>query len=123
MRTGRVTKRPQCRRSRDLKHRELFQCLNDPETPKAALGTSIGLHVLLLSFLVVLPLMAPQVLHINYSATVLAPPPPPQQNQEQPKPIKLSPPPKLTAPKPIEPEPKLVAEIPTPIPAPTPTPK
>lgn len=123
MRTGRVNKRPKCRRSRDLKHRELFQCLSDPETPKAALGTSIGLHALLLSFLVVLPLMAPQVLHINYSATVLAPPPPPQQQQEQPKPIKLPPPPKLTAPKPTEPEPKLVAEIPTPIPAPTPTPK
>jgi len=103
-----------------LKHRELFQCLGDPETPKAALGTSIGVHALLLALLVVLPLMAPQVLHINYSSMTLVPPPLPTHKEPEPiKVVKLPPPPKLVAPKPIELEPpKLVAEIPTPAPTP-----
>lgn len=105
-----------------MKHRELFQCLSDPETPKGALGASIGLHGLLLSFIVLLPLLAPQVLHLDkYNFTLLAPPPPPPQHEEQPEPVrlvKLPPPPRLPAPKPVEPEPKLVAEIPSPAPTP-----
>jgi len=60
-----------------LKRRELFQCLSDGELPKRALGASIGLHGVLLMVLILVPVILPQTLHINYRTMMLVPPPKP----------------------------------------------
>jgi TonB family protein len=104
------------REDSDMKNRELFQCLSEGEAPKAALGASVGVHGVLLVVLILVPLLAPQTLHVNYRATILAPPPP------RPKPIKsieLKLPPRRAA-KPIQPAPELISER---IPPPPPPPK
>src|SRR5262245_56711421 len=74
------------------KDREFFQSLADAETPKGALGASVGIHFVLLSFLIAFPLLAPQVLEVNYRATMLAPPPELRHVDENP--LKVPPPPK-----------------------------
>jgi TonB family protein len=103
------------------KHRELFQCLSDGQMPKRALGASIGLHGILLMSLIVVPVLLPQTLHLNYRTLMLAPPPEPPRDLQPPE-VKLTPirPP---LPKPIEPEPiveKLSSPAPTVPPEPEP---
>jgi len=60
-----------------FKRRELFQCLSDGEMPKRALGASIGLHGVLLMVLILVPVVMPQTLHINYRTMILVPVPKP----------------------------------------------
>src|SRR5262245_36976186 len=103
------------------KDREFFQSLADYETPKGALWASLGIHALLLAFLIMLPLLAPQVLHLNYHTMMLAPPPEPRHIDETP--LKLPPRPKPLL-KPVLgaeklPLPKLPAPEPVRIPEPT----
>jgi TonB family protein len=76
-----------------LKNGELFQCLTDGEVPKPALAASVGVHSVLLVILILVPLLAPQTLHLNYRVTMLAPP-----TNEPP------------APKPIRPAPEMISE-------------
>jgi protein TonB len=85
------------------KHRELFQCLSDGEMPKRALGASIGLHSILLMFLILLPVLLPQTLHLSYRTLMLTPPPEPPRELQPPE-VKLTPI-RFPRPKPIEPEP------------------
>jgi TonB family protein len=90
--------------------------------PKRALGASIGLHGILLMSLILVPVLLPQTLHLNYRALMIAPPPEPPPDVQPPE-VKLTPirPP---LPKPIEPEPiveKLSA--PAPIVPPEPEPR
>jgi TonB family protein len=54
---------------------EFFQCLADAEMPKGTLGASVVLHSVLLVFLILLPLTAPQVVTVDYRTITLAPPP------------------------------------------------
>jgi TonB family protein len=94
-----------------FKSREVFQCLEDARTPTGALGFSVALHVTLLSLLILVPLLFPQALHLNYRAILLEPPPPLDI-----QPVELKLPPKISMPKPFrQPEP-LEPRIPTPIP-------
>ena len=58
--------------------RELFQSLTDAKTPAGALGASVGVHAVLVLCLIVLPLLAPQALHVSYRTMFVAPPPPPE---------------------------------------------
>jgi TonB family protein len=99
---------------------EMFQSLSSRKTPASVLSASVVLHVGLLSVLILLPLIAPQTLHINYRTTLLAPPPPPVPKPEpvkvvlQPVPIP-KPPPRpadLIVEKPPAPMPKVVAPVP-----------
>ena len=76
------------------------------------------LHGLMLLFLILFPLLAPQTLK-NYRLTMLAPPTPPQQEIE-PLQVKLPPPPRPAF-QPIKEEPKLIAET-LPVPPPKPAP-
>ena len=71
--------------------------------PKRALGASIGLHGILLMSLILVPVLLPQTLHLNYRALMIAPPPEPPPDVQPPE-VKLTPirPP---LPMPIEPEP------------------
>src|SRR5262249_5098179 len=95
------------------KHRELFQCLSDGEMPKRALGASIGLHGILLTLLILVPVLLPQTLHLNYRTLMVAPPPEPPSELQPPE-VKLTPI-RLPRPKPIDPEPiveKLAAPAP-----------
>src|SRR5215471_19619364 len=95
------------------KHRELFQCLSEGETPKRALGASIGLHGILLILLILLPVLLPQTLHLNYRALMLAPPPEPPRDLQPPE-VKVTP---ILSPrpKPVDPEP-IVEKLPAPVP-------
>lgn len=107
-----------------FRDREFFQSLADYETPKGALGASLGIHALLLAFLIMLPLLAPQVLHVNNHTMMLAPPPEPRHVDETP--LRLPPPPKPLLKPVLEahkfPVPKLAAPEPVRIPQPTPKP-
>jgi TonB family protein len=93
------------------KPRELFQCLSDAEMPKRALGASVGLHGVLLMVLILVPIVLPQTLHINYRTMILVPPPKPAP-QPKVEEVKLPP---IRAPRLKPPEPELVVEkIPAP---------
>jgi TonB family protein len=92
---------------------EMFQSLSSRKTPASVLSASVVLHVGLLSVLILLPLIAPQTLHVNYRTMLLAPPPPPAP---QPEPVKVVLPP-LPIPKPPPRPADLIVEKP---PAPTP---
>src|SRR5262245_18710391 len=94
------------------KQRELFQCLSDGEMPARAFGASIGLHGILLITLILVPVLLPQTLHLNYRTLMLAPPPEPPRDLEPSEVKKLTPilPPR---PKLLEPEP-LVETLPAP---------
>ena len=89
------------------KHRELFQCLGDAEMPKHALGASIGLHGVLLMVLILVPIILPQTLHMNYRAMMLAPPPPRPEPKAPVEEVKLPP---IRAPRLKQPEPVLVVD-------------
>jgi len=102
------------------KRRELFQCLSDGEMPKGALSASIGLHGILLMVLILVPVLLPQTLHINYRALILAPPPPPPPDLKPPE-VKLTPI-RLPRPKPVDPEP-IVEKLPAPVPKIAPEPE
>jgi TonB family protein len=102
------------------KHRELFQCLSDGEMPKRALGASIGLHGILLMLLILVPVLLPQTLHLNYRTLMLAPPPEPPRDVQPPE-VKL-PPIRAPRPKPVEPEP-IVEKLPAPAPIVPPEPQ
>src|SRR5262249_51403057 len=78
-----------------FKSREVFQCLDDARAPTGALGISVGLHITLLSLLILVPLLFPQALHLNYHAILLEPPPPPHEIQT----VELKLPPKMSMPK------------------------
>ena len=77
--------------------RELFQSLTDAKTPAGALGASVGVHAVLVLALIVLPLLAPQALHMSYRTMFVAPPPPPEPHRIEV--VRLIPPP--PPPKPI----------------------
>jgi TonB family protein len=88
------------------KRRELFQCLSDVEMPKGAFGASIGLHGVLLVVLILVPLVLPQTLHINYRTVMLAPPPKPVP-ETPPVEVKLPP---IPVPRPKRPDPEVIVE-------------
>jgi TonB family protein len=100
-----------------LKNREYFQTLDLGQTPRRFLGASVVVHIVLFSFLILFPLLAPQTLHLNYRSTMLAPPPPKPSEPRQMLEVKLTP--KVIAPKPI---PKPIATIEAPPPPPPPPP-
>jgi len=89
--------------------------LRDPESPKGALSASIGLHGTLLVVLLLIPLVAPQTLRLNYDATMLAPPEPPRADTKVEEKLVLEP---LPIPKPpksiVEPVPVREPEVVTP---------
>jgi TonB family protein len=85
-----------------LKSREVFQSLEDARTPARALGLSVGLHITLLSLLILVPLLFPQALRLNYRAILLEPPPPRDIRT-----VELKLPPKVSMPK--------VARLPEPV--------
>ena len=101
----------------DLRNREIFQCLADRETPKSALGASIGAHAVILMVLLLVPLVTPQTLNLNYRAVMLAPPPEPPKISEPPqlKLVRPTPPPKPTLPRK-----EAIVEPPLPLPVPKP---
>src|SRR5215813_6100324 len=107
---------------RQVSRRALFQCLSDGEMPKRALGASVGLHGILLMLLILVPVLLPQTLRLNYRILMVAPPPEPPRDVQPPE-VKL-PPIRAPRPTPIEPEPiveKLSA--PAPIVPPEPEPR
>src|SRR5204863_5200094 len=77
----------------------------EAEAPKSALGASLGLHAVLLTVLIVIPLLAPQALHVNYRTLFVTPPPPRPPVRTEVVHLKLPPPPK-----PNPPQPDLVVE-------------
>jgi len=89
-----------------LKRRELFQCLSDGELPKRALSASIGLHGVLLMVLILVPVILPQTLHINYRTMMLAPPPRPEPEIRRDE-VKREP---IRAPRLKQPQPEPVVE-------------
>jgi TonB family protein len=97
--------------------REYFQLLADREPPKSSLLASVGIHGVIFTFLILLPLIAPQTMRLNYRTTLLAPPPE-KPEIRQPVQVKLTPVPR-PQPK-IEPQP--VVRLPEPVIDPVPAP-
>ena len=103
-----------------VKSREYFQTLSLGQTPRSYFGVSVAVHGVLLLVLILVPLLAPQTLHLNLRATMLAPPPEPSEIR-QPEPIKLTP--KLPPPpRPVVRQTEAIVE-PVPLPPPPPAPK
>jgi len=120
--------------------KELFQSLSDGEARTGAVTASIGVHAVLLSLLLIIPLLMPQAIKLSYGVVTLAPPPPPIKHIEPlvmtlpkpvavPKPLALAPAPVVEklitpappAPKPAPSEPARLASVPKPsAPAPMP---
>jgi TonB family protein len=102
--------------------REYFQLLADREPPKSSLLASVGIHGVIFTFLILLPLLAPQTMRLNYRTTLLAPP---LEKTEirQPEQVKLTrvprPQPKI---EPKQPVVRLPEPVIDPIPAPPPKP-
>lgn len=100
-----------------MKDREFFQSaqpVGEGRAPGRILAASVGLHGFALLVLLLLPLVAPERLRVDYRATMLAPPEP---ARDEPEPVKLPPVPVV---KPPRPEPVRIADVPPPPPAPKP---